>query len=110
MSQLTLAQDLLRLSSFFQQDRGVQLPLPVGEGWGEGLISPVFAVFFRKRAGGCKLPLRAQAALVSIHTRFSGLFRDTPRLLKFRSIWGEKHLARGEPARIQVQLCTKLFW
>lgn len=23
---------------------------------------------------------------------------------------GEKHLACGEPARIQVQLCTKLFW
>jgi hypothetical protein len=46
----------------------------VGEGWGEEAISPVFAVFFRKRIGGCKLPLRVLMALVSIHTRFSGLF------------------------------------
>ncbi|CAX61537.1 uncharacterized protein EbC_40060 [Erwinia billingiae Eb661] len=29
-----------------------------------------FAVFFRNQMPGAKLPLRSQAALVSIHTRF----------------------------------------
>jgi hypothetical protein len=43
-------------------------------------------VFFRKRAGGGKLPLRGLAALVSIHTRFSRQFVKTPALL-VRSIW-----------------------
>ncbi|WP_156106830.1 MULTISPECIES: hypothetical protein [unclassified Serratia (in: enterobacteria)] len=49
---------------------------------------PFFDVFFCKRIGGSKLPLRGLAALVSIHTRFSWLFSDMPQLCYM------KHLAR----------------